>query len=125
MNLHARRSIVMIGCVALAAGCAQEAVFVVQFRDLDPIFGPGRIHYCGRDYDKDPRDLSPAQVRREAPYPLTRVMTVPSPVGFAVYAPLTPHALRFAATPALPCTMGLYRKMPWGSYQAFSLSGGP
>lgn len=110
--------------IVLVAAMAQEAAFAIRFHSLDPFSGPSRIHFCGRDYDRQ-GSKSAAQVEHRGPFALTQVMRVPSPVGFKVYARLTPVAQRVAVTPALPCTMELYRKVPWGGYQAFVLSGGP
>ena len=89
---------------------------------------PGRIHWCGRDYENTTGVRHTlAQIKAMDPQPIQNVgYHVPlSMFGSQLYASITPESRRHAVNPPLPCSMAVYLRTGRDEYVAYTLEGGP
>jgi hypothetical protein len=117
--------------VRLAAGVLAlvvvvAGVFAVWYRatySAWPGFAPGRVHWCGRDYQPGETGQTWHQITAQELLPIRAEGQYP-PLGWwgqELFA-VSPHMVH---GPGEPCAMVLYLRTGPGSYAAYSLEGGP
>jgi hypothetical protein len=109
-----RRLRLLLPIVCVVALAALAVAYRAKYGDWPGQGGPERLHWCGRNYLRDP---SPSVSRRAASGLVSHpVFRAPPLVGRQVFASLAPTGV---------CAVTLYRHVGSDRYALYALSGGP